>query len=393
MENSRQILTVSQLNTMARIMLEQLSVWVEGEIEGYEDTYRAAVYFKLKDGQSVLPCMFWKNSEVGYLPKNGEKVLIYGTLSLYEKSGRFQMMVAKIELYGEGELLKKREELRKKLQAEGLFAEEIKRSIPALPLKIGLITSKRGAAIEDFKTNVVKGFSGLEISFVDALVQGDLAVKSICDAFKRISREKLDVVVVTRGGGDSDDLMCFNSEEVVRAVRACPMPVISAVGHEIDVTLCDLAADLRVSTPTKAAEVISAAYVNYKSELGNAGSMLEYSFTRKLQNLMQELDSYELSLRRTGNSFTALPAELGDLKKRLMHSVERSFVNLELNLRASLEKLDALSPTKVLKRGYSIAQTEAGEVVKSLAQVSVNDTLQVLLSDGQLKAVVKEKHL
>ena len=384
-------LSVSEVNRMARSILEEITVWVLGEVDDYEDGYKSAVYFKLKDGQSVLPCMFWKSESISYFPKNGEKVLIFGTLTLYEKNGKFQMVVSKIEAYGEGELLKKREELRKKLQAEGYFDESIKREIPELPVKIGLITSKRGAAIEDFLTNVVKGFEGLEVYFVDSLVQGDAAVKSIVDAFKRLSREKLDVVVLTRGGGDIEDLMCFNTEEVVKAIRSCPFPVISAVGHEVDYTLSDLASDLRVSTPTKAAELISGSYVTLRSDLESSAGFLGMRFQRYLQNFLYEMDIVETSLKRAWVTFKNLPEEIAELKAGLNRSFNAFVENKKMVLASLSDRISALSPTNVLSRGYSISYLSDGTIVKRLAQVKLNDKLSVRLSDGTIGTIVQDK--
>ncbi len=391
MENERQVFTVSQVNTMARTFLEQIAVWVEGEIDGYEDGYAHAVYFQLKDGKSVLPCIFWKSDEIFYFPKNGEKVLIFGNLTLYEKTGKYQMKVSKIEAFGEGDLLRKREELRKKLQSQGYFSEEAKRPIPTLCQKIGLITSKRGAAIEDFKTNVVKGYEGLEIYFVDSLVQGDSAVKSICDGLKRLSKEKLDVVVLTRGGGDIEDLMCFNTEEVVKAIRACPFPVISAVGHEIDYTLADLAADLRVSTPTKAAELISSSYINFRVDLRNTFDLISSRLEEVVKDVLQELDYYEDSLKRVWMGFKNLPSGLADFLGRLTLGFHRVLSQEANNLNLLFEKVNALGPNEVLRRGYSIAYGLNGKVVKSIEQVSLGDKLDIKISDGTLGTKVLER--
>lgn len=389
--SEKQILTVSQVNLMARTVLEQFAVWIVGDVDEYEDGYKSAVYFKLKDGESVLPAMFWKNTDVGHFPKTGEKVVIFGTLTLYEKTGKYQVKVSKIEPFGEGDLLKKREELRKKLLAEGYFAESIKRPIPELPLRIGLITSKRGAAIEDFLTNVVKNYEGFEVFVADTIVQGSTAVKSICDSFKAISKLELDVVVLTRGGGDIEDLMCFNTEEVVKAIRACPTPVISAVGHEIDYTLADLAADLRVSTPTKAAEFISASYANFRLNEENVFETINSKFSRFIQNILFELDMYEGAFKRVWTSFKTLPEELQTLNARISNSLLRQISNKELFLNSSLEKLKALSPENVLKRGYSISYDSAGNVIKSVAKVKLNDKLLVKVSDGTIDTVVKGK--
>lgn len=390
MPDDRKVFSVTQVNMMARGVLEEILVWVEGEVDDYEDRYSHAVYFKLKDGQSVLPCMFWKSEEVDHTPVNGEKVLVHGNLTVYEKTAKYQMRVARIEPFGEGELLKKREELRKKLAKEGYFLEEIKRPIPEHPVKIGLITSKRGAAITDFLTNVVKGFEGLEIYFVDSLVQGDAAVKSICNAFNLLAKRKLDLVVLTRGGGDMEDLMCFNSEEVVKAIRNCPWPVISAVGHEIDYTLSDLAADLRVSTPTKAAESISASYSSFRKDMDSTYDTLTTRYNRKILDVIYELDTYESTLKRVWRGFKNMPEELKTLRERLKSGILRNFDSLNLTVLAIFEKMRVLSPDSTLKRGFSITFNEQGRVVRSVVGIESGDSLRVRISDGDIKTKVVE---
>ncbi len=375
---------------MARSVLEEISMWVEGEVDDYEDRYSHAVYFKLRDGQSILPCMFWKSEEMAHSPVNGEKVLVYGNLTVYEKTAKYQMKVAKIEPFGEGQLLKKREELRRKLASEGYFSEDDKRPIPEHPLRIGLITSKRGAAITDFLTNVVKGFEGLEIYFVDSLVQGDAAVKSICKAFNVLATEKLDLVVLTRGGGDMEDLMCFNTEEVVKAIRNCPWPVISAVGHEVDYTLSDLAADLRVSTPTKAAELISASYVSFRMDIDSTYDILTTRYNRKIQDFMYELDVYESILKRVWINFKNMPEELKALKERLALGVLRNFDFLGQTISSMYEKMKVLGPDNTLKRGFSITFDDKGKIVRSVAGIESGDKLRVRVSDGEIKTKVFE---
>ncbi|MBI4091121.1 exodeoxyribonuclease VII large subunit [candidate division WWE3 bacterium] len=391
MEEATALLTVTQVNMLARNLLEQVSVYVVGEVDEYEDGYKHAVYFKLKDGESTLPGIFWKSEDVGYYPKNGERVIAQGYLTLYEKSGKYQLKVQRIEVFGEGDLLKKREELRKKLTALGYFSEETKRPIPELPVKIGLITSKRGAALNDFLTNVVKGFEGLEIYLVDTLVQGEAAVKSICESLKFVSSLRLDVVVLTRGGGDMEDLMCFNTAEVVKAIRDCPIPVISAVGHEVDYTLSDLAADLRVSTPTKAAELIASAYVSYKLNLTNSFLNLHRSYERIEASLKQELDLSESTLKMTWNNFKTYPLLMEDLKARVGVSAQKLIAYKEFSLKSLSEKLEALNPSKVLKRGYSITYDSAGALLKSVALVNEGEKITTLVGDGKIVSIVEAK--
>ncbi|MEK7595882.1 MAG: exodeoxyribonuclease VII large subunit [Patescibacteria group bacterium] len=384
----RKILTVSEVNFVARRTLEEITVWVEGEVDEYEPNYKSAVYLKLKDGFSVLPALFWKSTDVSYFPKNGDRVRVFGTLTIYEKTGKYQMLISKIEEVGIGDLLKRREELRRRLLEEGYFDDSIKRQIPDLPVRIGLVTSKRGAAIKDFLTNVVKNFEGLEIVFVDSLVQGDSAAKSICQAFEALAKHSLDVVVLTRGGGAIEDLMCFNTEEVVRAIRACKFPVISAVGHEVDYTLSDLASDLRVSTPTKAAEFLSLKFLQYKTDLESFLERLHFAYQRMEMGFMQELDLYESTLKRAYASYQNLDVELSSIRKLMQTSVEQIFEKQGLILAALTQSLNALSPTKVLERGYGIVFTSSGNILKSIKKLAVDDKVYVKLSDGSFESKI-----
>ncbi len=387
------VLTVSEASRLAKTVLEELVIWVVGEVDSYkESSAYKGVYFNLKDENSTIPCMYFKFSDVGYTPKNGEKVKILGTFSLYEKTGRFQMKVTKIEGFGEGDLLKQREELKKKLFDEGLFDESVKRAVPQICSKVGLITSKRGAAIEDFMTNVVKGYAGIEVYFVDTLVQGDTAAKSISEAFNTFNKlEDLDVVVLTRGGGSLEDLMCFNTEEVVQAIRSSKFPVISAVGHEVDFTLSDLASDLRVSTPTKAAEYISQAYIGFRQENDSLMRGLSLRFERILQDVYHELDLSLMSLRQVEHLFGAYSEGLEkmvlDIELKILALLEKS----ESLLASELVFLGALSPVSVLKRGYSIVYNDLGKVVNSVDSFSTGSSAKVLMSDGTMEVNVLRK--
>lgn len=385
------VFTVSEITRTVKNLLEDISVYVVGEVDSFKDGNWAATYFNLKDENSLLPCMIWKNTNVSYFPKNGDKVTVYGMLSLYEKRGEFRMTVHKIELFGEGDLLKKREELKNKLTKEGLFDESIKRKIPEFPINIGVITAATGAAVSDFITNLTKNYEGFNIFIADALVQGEKSVESILSSFEKLSKIKLDVLVLTRGGGSIEDLMSFNSEEIVRAIRACKFPVISAVGHEVDYTLSDLAADLRVSTPTKAAEYISSAYLSFRHELIKEESTQQHLFNRIIEGGKREMDFYENSLQGIWIYLKNLPDILENSKTTLESCAVKLISNFNLHVNSSFASLLALSPTAVLKRGYSLSYSESGKLVKSVSNVKIGEALRTKFHDGEVSSVIRKK--
>jgi exodeoxyribonuclease VII large subunit len=391
------ILTVSQVNRMARGRLEEITVSVQGEVSQLTTGYAYYVYFDLRDEGAALPAILTQKqlSGLDFKLEDGALVIVKGTLTLYERQGKYQIRVLSMRPFGEGDLQRRIEELKKKLLAEGLFADERKKTLPLFPERIGVITSPRGAAVRDVIATISRRFPHASIFVRGVRVQGAGAVGQITAALDFFDAEwPVDVVILARGGGSLADLEPFNSEEVARAVARTRIPVVTGIGHEPDVTIADLVADRRASTPTGAAE----AAVPEKADV--------LSFLLKNATLMRRrlLAEQQAAIRRMqGLSSRPLFSRADFLLGPFMQRWERAAAVLResprriLDRRVSdLEKIKArvhaLSPQAVLERGYSITfNRETGMVVRSSGEVEVGTPLKIRLAGGSLEADVTGK--
>ena len=434
-------LTVSELVGQARALLEGQfpSLSVKGEISRFLHHGSGHMYFQLKDaGASVSAVMFRSdNRRLRFQPEDGMDVLLEGRISLYEPRGQFQLIATHMEPLGVGSLHLALEQLKKRLAAEGLFEQERKRPIPALPLHIGIATSPTGAAIRDMLRVLGRRFADVHVTIAPCRVQGDGAAAEIAEALARLNHQGVDVVLVARGGGSIEDLWAFNEELVARAIVASKAPVISGVGHEIDVTLADLVADLRAATPSAAAEVVIQPKVDLVQRLAALHRRLHGAMNIDLSQRREMLRSLE---RRAG--FLELPRRLQDSAQRLddltgrgRRAVERRLLQrrsraevlnerlsprslrrrvverrarahhvvhllraalrtgmdgrrTELRRRADL--LESFSPLAVLARGYAICRDEQGRVVGNSSAVTVGDPVSVRLHRGSLDCRVEQ---
>ena len=409
-------LTVAQLVRLATGALDRGVgvVWVEAETAQVSRPVSGHVYFQLRDRGAVVPAVMWRTdaARLKFRLDPGMSVRVRGRLGIYERDGRFQLYVDFAEPAGLGAEALALQQLKDKLAAEGLFAVERKRPLPHLPRRIGVVTSASGAAVRDVIRAIERRFPR-PILIVDCAVQGPEAPRQIVYALRAIARTDCDVVIVGRGGGSATDLAAFNDERVVRAVAACPVPVISAVGHEIDLSLCDLVADRRASTPTMAAEMA----VPVREDLAAALRKEERRLAREIELVMrgarQELDQLEESARACAERAVARSRTgLAALEKRLAaaHPVQRleraraQIAALEQRLaaagarrlqreRATLgqlaARLDALSPLRVLERGYAVA-TRGDHVLTSGDEVTPGDEVRVRLARGGFRAKVTD---
>lgn len=375
---SGDILTVSKINERIKTSIEDEFglefVWIVGEISNFRGNYSSGHwYFSLKDENTQISavCFKWANQYIKFNPENGMEVICCGQVSVYEKQGSYQINVRYIEPKGIGAQALALEQLKEKLFSEGLFDESRKRELPFLPSTIGIVTSPTGAAIKDILKILDRRFPGLHIIISPARVQGKEAATDIVSALKILYKEKdVDEIIITRGGGSKEDLMVFNEEVVVRAIVKSPVPVISAVGHEIDITLTDLVADVRAATPSMAAEIAVREKDDLIYTLDEIKSRLFSSLTGFQQTWNKELENL-----------------YDDLSRVLRYKMEST----ALELGSISARLDALSPLKVLDRGYSITQKLPEKIViKDSKNLKKEDELLIKFLKGSARCKVQE---
>jgi exodeoxyribonuclease VII large subunit len=441
-EAERRVYTVSELTASIKAALEEgfPMMWVEGEISNLRTPGSGHAYFTLKDeGAQISAVLFrGRGRRVRFELEDGMQVLAFGGLDVYAARGQYQLVVEMMEPKGLGALQLAFEQLKRKLQAEGLFDEARKRPLPAFPRVIGIVTSPTGAAIRDMLNIIGRRFGDLHILITPVRVQGDEAPGEIVQALAHLQeRADLDVIIVGRGGGSIEDLWAFNDERVARALAACRVPVISAVGHETDFTIADFVADLRAPTPSGAAELVVreklavtatlvALYGRLKeamtAEVGARRERVDYLVRRRvltdpsraLRDLHRRLDELASRLRlglrasqrhvshrvalatsalRSRNPLgriAAMTALLSQLRGRLVSTAAHNLKTSRARFGEAVGRLESLSPLGVLARGYAVARLPSGEVVRSASQVAVGEVLEILLHQGALGARVAE---
>ena len=396
----QKIYSVSQINHYIKGLMERdfilNSLWVRGEISNFKYHTSGHMYFTLKDQNAAIRCvMFQMEADMlPFLPENGMSVILYGYVTIYEKTGQYQLYVQLMEPEGIGALNVAFEQLKNKLSEEGLFDEDYKREICPYPRCVAVITSPTGAAVRDIIQISQRRNPSVQIVVCPALVQGDKAADSIVEALHTVNDwNAADTIILGRGGGSAEDLWPFNEEKVARAIFASRIPVISAVGHETDFTIADFVADLRAPTPSAAAELAVNDANQQKERLEELFSSLEsavaavlYDKTRRL-NALWEKPIFQKPFDRIFQDIQYLDT----LERNLNWQWEKKLLKNQNQFQRLLERLEALSPLAVLKRGYAVVNTQEGNVVQSVSQVNVDDMVKVLLSDGAFYAQVKEK--
>lgn len=392
-------ISVKQLNLYVKSLIESDKrlnrVAVLGEISNFKNHYSSGHwYFTLKDNDASVRCVMFKSSNlrVGFEPQDGSSVIVSGHISLYEKDGQYQFYADTMTPYGEGDLSLKFKILFEKLKNEGLFDEKNKRPICKHPKRIAVITSVDGAAVHDICSTLEKRMPSCEIVLCPVSVQGELAAKDMVKTLDRVFvLEDIDTVIIGRGGGSAEDLSAFNDEELARKIYESPFPVISAVGHEVDFTICDYVSDARAATPTGAAVIAS----DDMSENKEMIKSLSVRLTTRMQGLMQ---NYELRLKSAAASRVIVNAceyidkkmqTLDYLKKDADNAIEKILSNSEKAFDSLVVKLDGLSPLKILKRGYGAVSGENGTVT-SVKDVRIGENIKIRLTDGTINCEVKE---
>jgi len=355
-ETERNVYTVSRLNREARVLLERGFgvVWVEGELSNFSQPASGHWYFSLKDRNAQLRCAMFRreNSGMGFIPRDGQKVLARGRISLYEPRGEYQFVAEHMEEAGIGALRQQFERLKTKLAAEGLFAPELKRNLPRFPKRIGVVTSPSGAAIRDILHILARRFPPAAVLIYPAPVQGAAAVPALIDALRVAGvRRECDVLILGRGGGSLEDLWAFNDERLARAIRACPIPVVAGIGHEIDFTIADFVADARAPTPSGAAELAVPDRATFLDALARTSERLNACMRRELRSLSAHFDNVSLRLKRChpGVRLQQQAQRLDDLEQRLAHAL-RSNIRHDGGLVSELyARLVQKSPDRLLR--------------------------------------------
>lgn len=391
------VLSVSQLNRYVKSIIEQdynlQTVFVQGEISNFTNHYRTGHYYMtIKDEYSSIRAVMFKsaNSRLRFMPENSMNVIIKGRVSVFERDGQYQLYIDDMQPDGEGALSLAFEQLKNKLAAEGLFDESRKRPIPRFPERVGVVTSPTGAAIRDIINVISRRFPAAELILCPVLVQGASAAGQIKAAIELFNTKKAaDVLIVGRGGGSAEELWAFNEEPVARAVAASEIPVISAVGHETDFTICDFAADLRAPTPSAAAEISVPDITALGELLGSFSRRMNSAVGGTLTHEKARLEARAQLLKRLSprNYIDDLAARCGGAGVRIDSAVRHSMEVRRGEISALCARLDALSPLRVIARGYAVASS-GGKVLTSPSQVKVGDTIDLRLAGGELKCEV-----
>ena len=394
----KQVLTVTQVNLYIKEMLSRDDVLshitIKGEISNFKAHSSGHMYMSLKDETGVIRAVMFRSAagRLQFRPENGMKVIASGRVSVYERDGQYQLYIEYMQQDGLGDLHIAFEKLKQKLSAEGLFDPKHKKPLPKYPKRIGVITAPTGAAIRDILNILSRRFKYADVVLYPVLVQGENAAMSIAVALKYFNENNAaDVLIVGRGGGSIEDLWAFNEEIVARAIYDSRIPVISAVGHEVDFTISDFAADLRAPTPSAAAELVVPSQEELKDKFNNVYGRLYSCAGRILEKnrLRLRLLTEKPVLKTPERSLDERRLYLDGLYNRFENAYKNILKEKEQALKLNASKLDGLSPLSALSRGFSVTKDEGGRVVKSVEQVKKGDKISVVVSDGEIRASVE----
>lgn len=391
-------ITVSELNKYIKNKVDEdeylNNVYVKGEISNFKHHYTGHMYFTLKDEKSLIKCVMFKSSTstLKFVPKDGMKVLIFGTVAVYEAGGVYQIYCKAMQEDGVGDLYQKYEELKNKLEKEGLFKKEHKKKIPVMPKTIGVLTSQTGAVIRDIINVSTRRNPNVNIKLYPIPVQGAGAAEKIVDALKIMNENKLsDVIILARGGGSLEDLWPFNEEIVARAIYESKIPIISAVGHETDFTIADFVADLRAPTPSAAAELAQVDVYEIQKKLLAYQERFKQALRKRLELMRLRYEKAMSSrvftdpMKQINEKYILVDMKTKEIENNILNKLKES-KNKATNI---ITKLDTLSPLKTLARGYSITEYN-GKILKSVKQIKTNDEIEIRLNDGNITAKALE---
>lgn len=382
------VATVSQINNYIKRVLDANTIlndiWIKGEISNFKLHYSGHMYITLKDEGGVLKAVMFKSAASGlnFKPEDGMKVMARGRVAVYEAGGAYQLYIYEMIPDGVGELYIAYEQLKKRLEAEGIFAPEHKKPIPQYPEKVGVVTAATGAAVRDIINVITRRYQYAEIILYPSLVQGVGAAENICRAIEYFNETKMvDVIIAGRGGGSIEDLWAFNEEAVARAIYASDIPIISAVGHETDFTIADFAADLRAPTPSAAAEIAVPSQLELISRIMVDKNRIANAMIKRLKEEKKHLES--LKVKNPKERIQDEYIRIDNLEKQAEKNFKIKLLHEKERLGTLASKLDALSPLKVMARGYAIALDDDGNVIKNAADMDTNMEFDLKLHDGE----------
>ena len=390
------VYTVKQVNAYIKNMFTQdymlARIYVKGEVSNCKYHTSGHIYFSLKDESGTIACVMFAGQRGGlsFRMSEGQQVIVMGAVNVYERSGSYQLYAKEIRLDGEGVLYEKFQMLKRELEEMGMFALEYKKPIPAYAQRIGVVTAPTGAAVRDIMNIARRRNPYVQLILYPARVQGEGAKEIIVRGIRMLRQAEVDVMIVGRGGGSIEDLWAFNEEEVARAIFDCPVPVISAVGHETDTTIADYVADLRAPTPSAAAELAVYDYGKLSGELAEAKVRLSRLMRQKIQLERLRMREYQTKLKylHPEHKLRDLRQRLSDMEDRLRGGMEGRLMDARHKLAVYVEMMKGLSPVGKLNQGYSYVQGASGRAVKSIRDVEEEDRLSVYVTDGIVYAVV-----
>lgn len=393
-------ITVGMLNAYITRLLDHdeilQNIWLKGEISGFRLYQQSGhIYFTLKDEDAAVSCVMFKSKgqNLKFKPEDGMEVLLRGNVSVFARQGKYQVYVEEIQPYGKGGLFLQMEQLKARLASEGYFELERKKEIPRMVSRVGVVSSQDGAALRDILKVLKQRHPGVAVVIAHSSVQGTEAPRELAQGVQLLNEYgELDVIIVSRGGGSLEDLMAFNSEELVYAIYESRIPVISGVGHEVDFSLCDLAADVRAATPTQAAQYAVPDYAIIQKNFESLGDRLTRFMNRILSNREERLD--RIMMKKVWKEPRLLLQKkselLEDKKKSLKKAMEKNLKEKGHQLALAIAGLDNLSPLKVMIRGYAIL-SKGEQVVKDIHDVEIGEKLQATVANGQLQVVITGK--
>lgn len=399
MEKETVYYSISQINESIKLLFDNTitlkNIYLKGEISNYKGRNKSGhIYFTLKDEKSSLSAVMFKYDSLSleFEPKNGDEVLVLGSISSYPPSGTYQIICKKISQFGLGESFLKKEQLKKKLFQEGLFNSEHKKELPVYPMKIAVITGKNSAAALDFEFNLKRRFPLVEVIVFPSLVQGENAASDLIKNLKKADESNFDLLIIGRGGGASEDLNAFDDENLVRTIYDLNTPIISAVGHEINKTLCDLVADKYASTPTGAAEI---AVPNIDDVLNDINQQKNYldsiinSYLMRIENKILNFKNLKY-FQNISEIYTNKENKIKNIKISINHRIDQIISENNYKISNLKTKLSLLNPNNILEKGYTIV-TDANGKVLNFKDIKIGENIHVKFSDGKIKANVKEK--